>query len=153
MFKDTFHSKFLYTKLHGPSHGIFVGCIALKAESKTLPCLMFSFIICQNTHSTNPTCDLNSVTKIINKIGIVLPHCLILLDWSSLPWLWRHWMIYVMGRRSQIYQHFFGSVCATLYRETLLFTGAVWPDLAIFWTLGNFSKPSQQLIFPNLPHS
>ena len=53
--------KFLYTKLRGPSHGIFVRCIALKAESKTL---MFTFIICQNTHSTNTTCDLNSVTKL-----------------------------------------------------------------------------------------
>ena len=58
------NSKFLYTKLRGPSHGIFVRCIALKAESKTLTCLMFTFIICQNTHSTNPTCDLNSVTKL-----------------------------------------------------------------------------------------
>ena len=57
-------AKFLYTKLRGPSHGIFVWCIALKAESKTLTCLMFTFIICQNTHSTNPTCDLNSVTKL-----------------------------------------------------------------------------------------
>ena len=57
-------AKFLYTKLRGPSHGIFVQCIALKAESKTLTCLMFTFIICQNTHSTNPTCDLNSVTKL-----------------------------------------------------------------------------------------
>ena len=45
-------AKFLYTKLRGPSHGIFVRCIALKAESKTLTCLMFTFIICQNTHST-----------------------------------------------------------------------------------------------------
>ena len=56
--------KFLYTKLRRPSHGIFVRRIALKAESKTLTCLMFTFIICQNTHSTNPTCDLNSVTKL-----------------------------------------------------------------------------------------
>ena len=45
-------------------NGIFVGCIALKAKSKTLACLMFTFIICHNTHSTNPTCDLNSVTKL-----------------------------------------------------------------------------------------
>ena len=59
-----FDSKFLYTKLHRPSHGIFVQCIALKAEPKTLACLMFTFIICQNSHSTKPTCDLNSVTKL-----------------------------------------------------------------------------------------
>ena len=48
-------------------NGIFVGCIALKAKSKTLACLMFTFIICHNTHSTNPTCDLNIVTKLYIK--------------------------------------------------------------------------------------
>ena len=58
------NSKFLYTKLRGPSHGIFVRCIASKADSKTLTCLMFTFIICQDTHSTNTTCYLNSVTKL-----------------------------------------------------------------------------------------
>ena len=34
--------KFLYTNLHGHSHGIFVRCITLKAVSKTLTCLMFT---------------------------------------------------------------------------------------------------------------
>ena len=29
----------------------------------------------------------------------------------------------------------------------------VWPDLAIYWTLGNFKSFWQQLICPNLPHS
>ena len=29
----------------------------------------------------------------------------------------------------------------------------VWPDWAIYWTLGNFLKPLAQLICPNLPHS
>ena len=47
--------KFLYTKLRGPSHGIFVQCIALKALLKTLVYVVFTFIICQNTHSTNTT--------------------------------------------------------------------------------------------------
>ena len=30
---------------------------------------------------------------------------------------------------------------------------AMWPDLAIYWTLGNFLKPLKQLICPNLSHS
>ena len=29
---------------------------------------------------------------------------------------------------------------------------AVWPDWVIYWTMGNFLKPWQQLICPNLPH-
>ena len=30
---------------------------------------------------------------------------------------------------------------------------SVWPDWAIYWTLGNFKSLWQQLICPNLPHS
>ena len=29
---------------------------------------------------------------------------------------------------------------------------AVWPDWVIYWTMGNFLKPWQHLICPNLPH-
>ena len=32
-------------------------------------------------------------------------------------------------------------------------TQTVWPDWAIYWTLGNFSKPVEQLFCPNLSHS
>ena len=39
--------QFLYTKLCGPSHGIFVGCIALKAMLQPLVYVMLTFIICQ----------------------------------------------------------------------------------------------------------
>ena len=62
-------SKFLYTKLRGPSHGIFVRYIALKAESKTLTCLMFTFIICQNTHSTYTTCAFNPWLQVCKGFG------------------------------------------------------------------------------------
>ena len=45
--------------------GFFVGCIALNTMFRTLVCLMFTFIIRQNSHSTKPTTrDLNSVTKL-----------------------------------------------------------------------------------------
>ena len=42
-----------------------------------------------------------------------------------LAWLWCRQTIYVTGRSSQIYQHFFGWVRATLYRETLDWIGDV----------------------------
>ena len=37
-------SKFFYTKLHRPSHGIFVGCTALKTLLKTLFCVVFTLM-------------------------------------------------------------------------------------------------------------
>ena len=42
-----------------PATGFFVGCTALKALLKTLVYVVFTFIICQNTHSTNTTCAFN----------------------------------------------------------------------------------------------
>ena len=47
-----------------PNMGFLVGCIALKPTFKALGCVMFTFIICQNTQSTNAKCALNSVTKL-----------------------------------------------------------------------------------------
>ena len=42
-----------------PATGFFVGCTALKALLKTLVYVVFTFIICQNTHSTNTTSAFN----------------------------------------------------------------------------------------------
>ena len=42
----------------------------------------------------------------------------------------------------------FQSVCASICRACLL---AVWPDLAIYWTLGNFLKPLATIKLPQYP--
>ena len=43
-----------------PAMGFLVGCMALKPMFKTWFFVMFTFIICQNAHSTNTKCALNS---------------------------------------------------------------------------------------------
>ena len=56
------------------------------------------------------------------------------------------------------------NICSILPQSGLLFrlqpviylnfySRAVWPDCAIYWTLGNFLKPLATIICPNLPHS
>ena len=46
-----------------------------------------------------------------------------------------------------------GNLLALITLNLSLLWHTVWPDWAIYWTLGNFLKPLQQLICPNLPHS
>ena len=101
--------KFLYTKLHRPSNGILVGSTALKALLKTLVYVVFTFIICQNTHSTNTTCAFNPLLQVCKWFGESVFITLVVTSWA----------IYLTGRSSQIYRHFHGWVRATLYRETL----------------------------------
>ena len=91
--------KFLYTKLHGPSDRIFVGSTALKALLKTLVYVVFTFIICQNTHSTNTTCAFNPLLQVCKRFGesvfitlVVtssgdLSHREKFTDISTFPWL------------------------------------------------------------------
>ena len=89
----------LYTKLHGPSNRIFVGSTALKALLKTLVYVVFTFIICQNTHSTNTTCAFNPLLQVCKWFGesvfitlVVtssgnLSHQEKFTDISTFPWL------------------------------------------------------------------
>ena len=94
-----FNPKFLYTKLHRPSGGIFVGCTALKALLKTLVYVVFTFIICQNTHSTNTTCAFNPLLQVCKWFGELVFITLVVMssddlshwekftDISTFPWL------------------------------------------------------------------
>ena len=104
-------SKFLYTKLHRLSNGIFCWMHSFKKlcwKPWFMWCLLLLYVripIQQILHVLL-TLDYEFVNYLVN--------------WFLLPWLWHHRMIYVTGRSSQIYQHFHSWVWATLYRETLL---------------------------------
>ena len=42
---------------------------------------------------------------------------------------------------------------ASSVNEPLVWSGTVWPDLAIYWTLGNFLKPLATIDLPKSPTS
>ena len=71
VFSNSDETKFLYTKLRRPNHGIFVQCIALIALLKTLVYVLFNFIISLNTHSTNTTCAFNPWLQVSKWFGEV----------------------------------------------------------------------------------
>ena len=82
-----------------PATGFFVGCTALKALLKTLVYVVFTFIICQNTHSTNTTCAFNPLLQVCKWFGELVFITLVVMssddlshwekftDISTFPWL------------------------------------------------------------------
>ena len=80
------------TKLLKPSHGNFVGCIALKPLFNTL---VFTLLYVK--------IPIQQIIHVLLTVGYKFVNDLE--NWFSLPWLWRHWKIWVTGRNSPIYKN------------------------------------------------
>ena len=67
-----------------PETGFFVGCTALKALLKTLVYVLFTFIICQNTHSTNTTIAFNPWLQVCKYFGELVFITLVVMSLDNL---------------------------------------------------------------------
>ena len=125
-------TKFFHTKLHGPSQGIFVGCIALKVMLKTLINVVFTYIKCQNIHSTNATCAFNSWLQVCIWFGDLVFNQFMTSSEDLCHW-----------EKSQIYQNFFGWVWATFieiflwiisyFEKDIIYRNDILHDLFIYY--------------------